>query len=132
MNDRQRYDEFLKVMLELEQLSFAIYDAVKHQADGWRLRVVGLRRELGDRVGVAVTTLDDWTPSAPAVASLLPKLREEMAELRTALAEHQASWPAVSLDPSAPGYRESLAKLMTAQTRVRATMEHIDALLNAG
>ena len=59
--------------------------------------------------------------SAPSPAVIA--FRNALSQLRSAVAELQASWPAVSLDPDAPSYRQSVQ-------RVRARLEAVEMCLS--
>ena len=94
-----------EIMQEMHASIRALNAASAEQAEGWRHEVVRHRRMIADqmrRMGGVVASAPDPVPST------LIAFRNTLSRLRSTVAELQASWPAVALDPKAPSYRRSV------------------------
>ena len=87
------------------------------QPVGWRQDVVRWRRTLSEQLGCVGEHLAAMPVDAAAA------IRTPLSELRGALADHQASWPAVSLDPDSPDYRRSVMPVRAAFDRLEAALD---------
>ena len=111
----------VRVILGEIDLSFRDLDAICSDRDlDWRREVVRRRRDVATRMGNMSDLLAKVArPSEPLIA-----FRNSFSQLRHAVAELQAAWPAVTLDPDAQEYREGV-------DRIRAGMRAIDRALVA-
>jgi len=95
------------------------------ERDGdWRLRTVRLRRKLQDQIAqiaLILTHLD----VAPTMAGEIESFRRALSALRAQLAMHQASWPAVSIQPDDAEYRASVASLRGANETFAKAAEQL-------
>ena len=93
--------------------------ACRERPDGWRHEIVRVRRKMGDalsRMGALVA----GASRSPALAAF----RDALSRLRSVVAELQAAWPVVELDPGSPDYQ-------LAVQRVRGTLEALENALEA-
>lgn len=82
----------------------------------WRQRTVQYRRLLQTdiaKLAAAIRTLDDCE-TTKADGRLF---RTELSTLRSFVAEHQATWPVVTIDPDDPEYKRSVVNLRAANDR---------------
>jgi hypothetical protein len=99
------------------------------QAEGWRLELVRLRRALAEKIGLLSNGLNQWSPP-PEAAAFHAALRRDLSALRASLAEHQARWPAVSVDIEAPDHVRSQMILQSAHDALDRSMAALGAALN--
>lgn len=76
----------------------------------WKLTLISLRRDLQNRLGLMREALKACETRG-ADPERCRTLDHELSKLRSAIAGHQADWPAVIIDVENPAYKESLAKL---------------------
>ncbi|WP_447725819.1 hypothetical protein [Sphingomonas koreensis] len=101
-------------LLDLVQEIGKLEDRVRALGDtdraGTKLELVHLRRELAALIGTIGTTADAH-PVLTADPQLLREFRRRLSSVRTAVALHQADWPAVSSARDDPQYRASAARV---------------------
>lgn len=95
---------------QLQQILDDLYQ-ISNRGDAERkLDLVQLRRQLSHQmqaIGDAVQTCPIFLRSP----DLVREFREQFSLTRSAIALHQATWPAVSVDAGLDGYRQSAAKV---------------------
>lgn len=82
----------------------AITDA--HSPDDKR-RLIELRRRYAATLQALVETVDAVLSQDPGHSGLLGEFRRRIHDARTAVAAHQAKWPAILIDDDKEGYAES-------------------------
>ena len=119
----------LRAILREIDGSFRALDITCRERDGnWRRDVVRLRRGVADEMGrMGVLVANVSAPSAALIA-----FRNALSQLRSAVAELQATWPAVSLDPDAPQYQQAVVRIRTGMLAIEKTLaacehHHADA-----
>lgn len=110
----------------LREVQRAIGETNEKQGERWRYELVRLRRDLAERLGAVYRLSERWSP-APEQTPHKEALRRSLSALRTALAEHQALWPAVSVDIQAPEYRQSVGQLRATYAELDETLSRIGA-----
>lgn len=98
------------------------------QDPDWRRKIIDLRRELQDglvRIRTALQAVEEADGSTPASQ----KLAAELSAIRSAIALHQAEWPAVAIDTSNPAYRTAVRELRGATDEFRETAKAVTAAL---
>ena len=100
--------------------SDALRATCRERQHGWRGDVVRLRRVIAGEMGRMAALAAEIEPQSETIRAL----RHALSNLRFAVAELQASWPAVSLDPGSPAYRDAVK-------RVVASLEKVDGALSA-
>lgn len=116
MSDRT----LLKIMDEMGASQQAISTATPNQANDRRHEVVLRPRKQSEQIG-RIGVLIGATASSTQLQTVF---RSTLSDLRSALAGHRASWPAVSIDPLAPLYCKSVQ-------RVRSAYAALDQALRA-
>ena len=94
--------------------SDALQMTCRMRQNGWRGEVVRLRRVVASEMGRMVALAVEAEPQGEALRAL----RHHLSGLRFAVADLQASWPAVSLDPEADSYRASVRKVVSCLEQV--------------
>ena len=91
--------------LELARLSIA-------REDDWRKRTVQYRRLIqGDIARIAAAASGVFDQVAPVDEPHAKAFRGGFSAMRSRVAEHQASWPVVGIDPDDPEYDRSVQAL---------------------
>ena len=88
----------------------AIRSLSLEQTEGWRTEIVRQRRALSECFSRLFQLADEWTPPHE-VAAAFGEFRRMLPRVRSAIAFHQASWPAVCLDTSSSDYLRSLEQV---------------------
>ena len=101
---------------------------VDRRDENWQRALVSLRREIAS----GITDLS----AATRKLSLPEKAGQDLAELdlsvgalRRALAMHQASWPAVLVDPQQPDFKASVALVRAAYDNLFACLDLLERRL---
>lgn len=76
----------------------------------WRRKIIDLRRELQDSL-VRVRTALEAAEQAEGRTPTFQALASALSTLRSAIALHQAEWPAVAIDTGDPSYRQAVKQL---------------------
>jgi hypothetical protein len=84
----------------------------KRTDPAWKKEFIEMRRQLQVQLTAVAAAADrcNQIKSNPEAAS---QLREGWTKMRSALALHQANWPAVRIDRENPGYIDSVSKTRT-------------------
>ena len=96
--------------------------------ENWRQKLIVHRRELSVALSDLIEQNRVWIAPTELKAHHRA-LSNSLSALRSAIAFHQASWPAVSVDPDAPAYLETVGDLRVAfdnAERHLAVLEHAD------
>ncbi|WP_293884057.1 hypothetical protein [Sphingomonas sp.] len=80
--------------------------ALLQRPDRWRNEIVVMRLQLAKLLGC----LGKFVAAAPASPELV-NFRRALSHLRGTVAELQANWPAVSLDPDAPEFKRAAQRV---------------------
>ncbi|WP_375251130.1 hypothetical protein [Sphingomonas sp.] len=108
-----------------------IMAATSRREEGWRWAVVQHRRTLATQLA-ALSEKIRALPEPGAGDTLHKAARDSVSKLRAALAEHQARWPAVAIDPDAEGYRSSVDGVRTSYRAVEAALTALRAAISNG
>ena len=102
------------------------------RAGDWRQRTVRYRRLLQSdiaKLAIAIRALDD-SEATRADGRLF---RAELSALRSCVAEHQATWPVVTIDPDDDEYNRSVVGLRAANDRfAKASSDILARLTRSG
>lgn len=100
---------FSDALAELERILTAMAETSKRTDDAWKKEFIEMRRQLQLQLTALTAAAAKCTHirNNPEAAA---KLREGWTRMRSALALHQASWPAVRIDRADPAYLESVKK----------------------
>ena len=90
--------------------------------DDWRRKLVAERRVLSERMQILV----ECVAADPVDRRRDRPVGKALSALRSALAAHQADYPAVSLDPATPAFRASAGRVRAAFNDVEAAMAALD------
>ena len=115
---------------QLEKLQAEAVHNNSENSEKWRNRLIDIRREMQAQINGMGVALSDCSAKG-AGASTCQMLRGEISKLRSALALHQATWPAVAIDVNDPSYRSSLVKLRGANEQFRSAASIAIAKLKA-
>jgi hypothetical protein len=96
-----------------EALRAMIIENNRSEGDDWRRILVELRRRLQNSVAEMRTSLDGHRAHG-LDADLYAKFVKALSQLRSAIAQHQAEWPAVVIDAKNSKFLESAQSLRTA------------------
>jgi hypothetical protein len=96
---------------------------IKERPDGWREAIVEQRRAMAAQMAKLGARLTQFTPT-PDTRQDYEDVRERFSRLRSAIAEHQAAWPAVSADPSDESFQSSNTKLKALFDELNAVLTH--------
>jgi hypothetical protein len=86
----------------------------------WRRTLINLRRQLQDSL-VGMRAALRACEVAGADAALCRDFASALSEMRSALALHQAQWPAVAIDTADANYQRSLQDLLRSESGFRDT-----------
>jgi len=106
-------DEIRAAANRLRGLQEKASAAVAAQGKDWQRELVTVRREIADGIAELSAATRAWSPPDEADYELAA-LTERVGAVRRALAMHQASWPAVSLNPLDPNFKASVAQVREA------------------
>ena len=100
---------FSDALADLERILKAMAETSKRTDEAWKKEFIEMRRQLQLQLAVVASAADQCAQikSNPESAA---KLREGWTKMRSALALHQANWPAVRIDRADPAYLESVNK----------------------
>ena len=103
---------FSDALAELERILTAMAEMSKRTDEAWKKEFIEMRRQLQLQLTALTAAAADCNQirGNPEAAA---KLREGWTKMRSALALHQASWPAVRIDRADPAYLESVNKTRT-------------------
>lgn len=113
MNSVRGLEQFRSAVEELETIQQQLASVAKEQGCDWRRELIDLRRKLQMQIGVVAAAIGN-TPSLSRDSERGPALSEALSKMRSALALHQANWPAVSIDPASFQYAQSTATVRAA------------------
>ena len=100
---------FSDSLTELERVLSRMADMSKRADDGWKKDFIEMRRQLQMQLTTVTNAANACEKiNIDSVASA--KLRDGWTRMRSALALHQANWPAVKIDRNDPDYQESVSK----------------------
>ena len=103
---------FSDAVADLERILTAMADMSKRTDPDWKREFIEMRRQLQVKLTV-VATAADRCEKIKADPNAAAQLREGWTKMRSALALHQASWPAVRIDRADAGYLDSVSKTRT-------------------
>ena len=100
---------FSDALAELERILTSMAEMSKRTDDAWKKEFIDMRRQLQLQLTSVASAADQCAQirSNPEAAA---KLREGWTKMRSALALHQANWPAVKIDRADPAYVDSVTK----------------------
>ena len=102
--------------------------AVDRGDEEWQRALVSLRRDIA--TGIAeLSAATRKLPPLEEVSRELAALDRGVSALRRALAMHQASWPAVSVDPRQPDFKASVAQVRGAYDDLFACLDLLERKL---
>lgn len=93
-----------------EAIQRDIVDNSASKKPAWKSQLIQLRRDLQNQLAQIREALKTCE-AAGADAVSCRALASEISKLRSAIASHQADWPAVIIDVDSPAYKASLARL---------------------
>lgn len=96
-------DQLLHALAEFEAAIQESYSLADSDFDAKRRRGVELRRLISEKREEVGRLGERWVAGTSNVGAF----REEFAKMRSAMAEHHATWPLVRIDLSDPQFRES-------------------------
>ena len=102
--------------------------AVDRRDEEWQRALVSLRREIASGItdlSAATRKLSPPEEARPEITAL----DQHVSALRRALALHQASWPAVLVDPRQPDFKASVAKVRGAYDDLFACLDLLERKL---
>lgn len=88
----------------------------------WRRRLVALRKDLQDSL-IAIRTALQAHEEAAGRSEAGDALNKGLSAMRSAIALHQAEWPAVAIDTQSEAYRGSVRTLRAATRDFRELTE---------
>lgn len=100
---------FSDALAELERILTAMAETSKRTDETWKKEFIDMRRQLQLQLTAVASAADECAQikSNPEAAA---RLREGWTKMRSALALHQANWPAVRIDREDRGYLDSVSK----------------------
>src|SRR5262245_1694899 len=103
---------FADALTELERILTTMAEMSKRTDPDWKREFIEMRRQLQLQLTTVVNAADrcEKIKRNPQAAA---QLREGWTKMRSALALHQANWPAVKIDKTDAGYIESVSKTRT-------------------
>jgi hypothetical protein len=103
---------FSDALTELEAIQGKNTAIAQTGDPAWKREFIGLRREFQERLAGLAKAADQCVEfkQRPDVAA---ELRQRWSNLRSAVAHHQANWPAVDLDLKDRAYAESIRDIRT-------------------
>jgi hypothetical protein len=101
-----RLDSFKEAVAELEAIQAAMASLSKQDDSNWRRDFIDLRRRLQSQITQVSLAITRCLPLSRD-DRLVRELKDALSRMRTAVALHQANWPAVSIDASSPEYLQS-------------------------
>ena len=110
----------------LQQLTI-LQDEVRkvcvHKPERWRHDVLRLRRDISDEIGrIGTFVASEVGSDRPTYAAF----RNAFSLFRSVVAELQASWPAVSLDPEASSYKQMADRVRSSFEALKASLVEIE------
>ena len=105
-------DHFREAIAKLESLHGELAALPKSGAEDWRDKLICYRRQL-EVQKTAVAGLPVWRELGGNEEDRI-RLKAALSGMRSALALHQASWPAVAIDPDDRGYQQSVGSVREA------------------
>ena len=109
----QQAQSFRSAVAELQLIQAAIVEASGRTDDGWKHALIDLRR----RLQVQITEVSDAIKACAAISAdpeAQRSLSQALSRMRSAVALHQARWPAVQINRGDPGYLQSVAGVRAA------------------
>lgn len=100
---------FSDALADLERILTAMADTSRRTDPNWKREFIEMRRQLQLKL-TAVATAADRCEKIKIDTKAAAELREGWTRMRSALALHQANWPAVRIDRADPGYVDSVRK----------------------
>jgi hypothetical protein len=119
---------FREAVAELERVQAAMADVTNSGGENWKREFIDLRRQLQAQIGQVARAASACRGLATSDV-LARDIQEALSRMRTAVALHQANWPAVSIDPADPGYIKSSASVRAAN---RAFIDLAQQVLGRG
>lgn len=110
-----------RAIAELASIHQSIVALDRRTDDGWRRELIALRRRLQQQTQTVTTFVETLDPNRDETR----RLRAALGRMRTGVALHQASWPAVAIDRTDPRYRDSVVGLRAAYKDFVALAETI-------
>jgi hypothetical protein len=121
MNAAQQLSEAL---IELERIQKTMAGLSMETGEEWKRDLIALRRRLQAQinlVGEAAERCDALRRGEGSGRSFW----DGLARMRSAVALHQANWPAVAISPNDPKYQQSIANVRTANRAFVALAQEI-------
>jgi hypothetical protein len=115
------YSKLEEELKRLTVIKNALSNLAVQSDDDKRSELVNLRRRLAEQMAV-VSKAAETDPKLLGDALLAFEFRSKFSAMRSAIASHQANWPAVKIDHADPRFRQSAA------SAVRADKEFADWL----
>ena len=103
---------FRESVAELERVQAAMARVSNSGGENWKREFIELRRQLQAQIGLVARAASDCRRLT--TSDVARDIQESLSRMRTAVALHQANWPAVSIVPADPGYIESSASVRAA------------------
>ena len=120
-----RFPDIGQVLAEVQLLHRQIAAASSAGTDGWRQEVVRLRRRMAEQIGALIPLVSAGRPGSDTPQ--FDGFRKAVSRFRTAVAEHQAQWPAVLLDARDPAYVESVTRLRSAHENMDESFHRLES-----
>jgi hypothetical protein len=118
-------------LTELERIQSAMAGLSTSDLTEWRRELINLRRQLQ----LQITELGEVAERCDGLhrrSDLGHDFWENFAKMRTAVALHQARWPAVAIDQADPAYQQSIAGVRAANRAFVALAKDVIPTLSAG
>jgi hypothetical protein len=103
-------DEIRAAANRLRSLQQQASIAVDRRDEEWQRALVSLRRDIASGIAELSAATRKLSPQEEASRELAA-LDRSISALRHALAMHQASWPAILVDPRQPDFKASVARV---------------------
>ena len=107
---------FREALISFEQVEPALLDTTRRKDAAWKKDYIELRRQLQVRL-TALASAGHRIQEANGETGA--RFRDAFVALRSALALHQATWPAVAIDLSNPDYKASADRVQSASRAFR-------------
>ena len=121
-------DEIRAAANRLRSLQRQASLAVDRRDEEWQRALVSLRRDIASGITELSAATRKLSPPVEARRELAA-LDQGVSALRRALAMHQASWPAVSVDPRQPDFKASVAQVRGAYDDLFAFLDLLERKL---
>jgi hypothetical protein len=108
------YKALLAELRTLERIQADLTQLAGRQDNARKAETVELRRQLAHQIGV-LSELGRLTLNAPSDQDVYTDFRTRLSAMRSAIALHQAEWPAVALDTAPEEYLRSAQRVLKAK-----------------